>query len=196
MNYWSRSTFQGITDSCNRRHAQIRVDFHDTIVAYLRSIHQDPQFCVKIVSSLPKQVTERYYEERNSTGYEIPLDQAHLSRVTKALGAQHMSQMVLGQVDKPNTQQPHQSTEGQDVNRFELLGRPLQSLTLVRINYADGYKEDVPKALFLLTTFFLVHPEHLERQGLFRVNGDRSKIEELSIHMQLGDFSILSKFKD
>lgn len=54
---------------------------------------------------------------------------------------------------------------------------------MVRINYEDGYKEDVPKAVFLLTTYFLVHPQHLEKQGLFRVNGDRSKIEELSIHM-------------
>lgn len=88
------------------------------------------------------------------------------------------------------------SNEAADVNRFELLGRALNSLVLVRINYADGYKEDVPKALFLLTTFFLVHPEHFEKQGLFRVNGDRSKIEELSIHMQLGDFSILSKFQN
>ena len=77
-----------------------------------------------------------------------------------------------------------------EVNRFELLGRALHNLLLVRINYGDGYKEDVPKAIFLLTTYFLVHPEQLEKQGLFRVNGDRSKIEELSIHMQLDDFSI------
>ena len=53
--------------------------FHDTIVDYLKTIHSEPQFCVKIVSSLPKQVTERYYTERNATGYEIPLDQAHIS---------------------------------------------------------------------------------------------------------------------
>jgi hypothetical protein len=43
-------------------------------VNYLRTIDSQPQFCVKIVSSLPKQITERYYTERNATGYEIPLD--------------------------------------------------------------------------------------------------------------------------
>jgi len=76
------------------------------------------------------------------------------------------------------------------------LGRPLNSLQTVTINYPEGYKEDVPKAIFLLTTYFLVHPEHLKCKGLFRVNGDRTLIEELSIHMQLGNFSILKSFID
>lgn len=41
-----------------------------------------------------------------------------------------------------------------------------------------------------------MHPEHLESQGIFRINGDRTQIEELSIHMQLGDFSILKQYAD
>ena len=36
----------------------------------------------------------------------------------------------------------------------------------------------------------------MKSKGLFRVNGDRSLIEELSVHLQLGDFSILQKFKN
>jgi len=36
-----------------------------------------------------------------------------------------------------------------------------------------------------------MYPKHLDNQGLFRINGDRTLIEELSIHLQLGDFSIL-----
>jgi hypothetical protein len=70
-----------------------------------------------------------------------------------------------------------------DVNKFELLGRTLESLQVVTINYADGYKEEIPKCVFLLTQFFFVHKEHLESQGIFRINGDRTQIEELSIHM-------------
>lgn len=50
--------------------------------------------------------------------------------------------------------------------------------------------------MFLLTSYFRLHKEHFKKQGLFRVNGDRSLIEELSIHLQLGDFSILTKFQE
>ena len=66
---------------------------------------------------------------------------------------------------------------------FELLGRPLSCLQRVTIRYADDYKEEIPKIVFLLTTFFRVNSEHFKKQGLFRVNGDRSIIEELSIHL-------------
>ena len=38
-----------------------------------------------------------------------------------------------------------------DVNKFELLGRTLESLQVVTINYPDGYKEVIPKCVFLLT---------------------------------------------
>ena len=41
-----------------------------------------------------------------------------------------------------------------------------------------------------------MHSHHFEAKGIFRVNGDRSIIEEISTHMQLGDFSILDKFKE
>lgn len=78
---------------------------------------------------------------------------------------------------------PGKQQTGSEPGKFELLGRPLKGLPLVRINYKDGYHEDVPKVIFILTTFFFVHPEHFKKQGLFRVNGDRSLIEELSIHL-------------
>jgi len=47
-----------------------------------------------------------------------------------------------------------------------------------------------------LTTFFRLNSEHFKKQGIFRVNGDRSVIEELGIHLGLGDFSILKRFVD
>jgi len=48
----------------------------------------------------------------------------------------------------------------------------------------------------LLTTYFENKPEHFASEGLFRVNGERAKIEELSIYLTMGDFSILQKFED
>lgn len=81
-----------------------------------------------------------------------------------------------------------------EANKFELLGRPLQCLPRVRIDMTENYKEEIPKIVFLLTTYFRVNKAHFKRQGLFRVNGDRSVIEELSIHLQLGDFSVLKRF--
>lgn len=81
VGYFAKSGFTGWFDGCGKKNAagQFTMAFHDTIVDYLKTIQSEPQYCVKIVSSLPKQVTERYYTERNATGYEIPLDQAHIS---------------------------------------------------------------------------------------------------------------------
>lgn len=94
--------------------------------------------------------------------------------------------------ENPNTTVSANAT--QETNIYELLGRPLNCLQRVTVRYENDYKEEIPKIVFLLTTFFRVNKQHFEKQGLFRVNGDRSIIEELSIHLQLGDFSILNRF--
>jgi hypothetical protein len=67
----------------------------------------------------------------------------------------------------------------------------------IKLQHVDGkYLEEIPLVIFLLTTFFESRPEHFTREGLFRVNGDKQKIEELSIYLSMGDFSILKKFED
>jgi hypothetical protein len=53
--------------------ANTTVAFHSDIVAYLRTIDRDPQFCLKIIGALPKVLTEKYYQERNKMNYEIPM---------------------------------------------------------------------------------------------------------------------------
>ena len=82
LTYWVKSMGSGWFSSCRRNNRQIPVNYHESIVAFLQKIDKDPQFCMKLVSSLPKETTERYYEERNSLGYEIPLSKAHLTRTT------------------------------------------------------------------------------------------------------------------
>jgi|APCry1669189241_1035207.scaffolds.fasta_scaffold125558_1 hypothetical protein len=62
-----------------------------------------------------------------------------------------------------NNKAPNLTSQTQvngDTNKFEVLGRPLSSLPTVRINYKNGYKEDVPKIVFLLTTYFLENSKH------------------------------------
>jgi hypothetical protein len=61
----------------------------------------------------------------------------------------------------------------------------------IRVEHSDSYTEEIPRIIFLLTTYFENKPEHFAREGLFRVNGERAKIEELSIYLTMGDFSIL-----
>lgn len=117
--------------------------FHSDIVHYLQTIDTDPQYCVKTISSLPKAVTEQYYEERNKQGYEIPLNQGHLVRASAMVPEKPVAALAL-------------QLEG-DSNKFELIGMPLHSFPTVQINYAKGYKEVIPKIFFLLTTFFRVN---------------------------------------
>ena len=76
LGWLAKKTLTSVLESCGKSatRGHITYFFHETIVNYLRTIDSQPQFCVKIVSSLPKQITERYYTERNATGYEIPLD--------------------------------------------------------------------------------------------------------------------------
>lgn len=62
--YTTKSQLQGgFFDSCNNKMQFNNVDFfyHEDIVHYLRVIDSDPQFCVKIISALPKPITEKYY---------------------------------------------------------------------------------------------------------------------------------------
>lgn len=67
----------------------------------------------------------------------------------------------------------------------------------IKLQHADTkYLEEIPLVIFLLTTFFENNPQHFTREGLFRVNGDKQKIEEMSIYLSMGDFSILKKFED
>lgn len=84
----------------------------------------------------------------------------------------------------------------EEQNKYELLGKTLTAFPTLELRHSDTYSEVVPKIFFLLTTFFKINSKHLNSEGLFRVNGDRQKIEELSVHLQLGNFSILDKFKD
>ena len=49
--------------------------------------------------------------------------------------------------------------------------------------------------MFLLTQYFLENPEHLDREGLFRVNGEKQSINKLATHLQLGHFAILNDYK-
>lgn len=85
---------------------------------------------------------------------------------------------------------------GDVVNENELLGNIVGNLPLVRIRYDENYSEEIPKIFYLLTTFFSYHPDHLKREGLFRVNGERAKIKALDIHLSLGDYSVLKRYGD
>lgn len=79
----------------------------------------------------------------------------------------------------------------------ELFSNSINCMPIIKLQHADGkYLEEIPLVIFLLTTFFESKPEHFTREGLFRVNGDKQKIEELSIYLSMGDFSILKKFED
>jgi len=122
------------------------VRYHESIVAFLQKVDRDPEFCVRLVSSLPKEITEKYYEERNREGYEIPLAKSHLSRNTQSISAQRASQLLF---TTPQTD----STTGQANN--ELFSNSIAGMQTIRLNHADTkYIEEIPLVIFMLTTFF------------------------------------------
>jgi hypothetical protein len=69
------------------------------------------------------------------------------------------------------------------VNESELLGNILSNFSKVKIVNNDNDFEVIPEIFYLLTAYFEHYPEHVKREGLFRVNGERAKIKELDIHL-------------
>ena len=57
-------------------------------------------------------------------------------------------------------------------------------------------EDDVPEIFILLIKFFDDNPELLKTEGLFRLAGDIEKIEELSIHMSMGNYFFLTKLNN
>lgn len=60
----------------------------------------------------------------------------------------------------------------------------------------ESGKQEIPVVFFLLTQFFYTNPKHFEEEGLFRKNGDSVNINEISIHLSRGNFSILQEVAD
>ena len=81
-------------------------------------------------------------------------------------------------------------------NENEILGNLLTNLPLIKIRYEGNYYEEVPRIFFVLVTYFKFHDQHLKREGLFRVNGEKAKIKELDTHLAMGDYSVLKRYAD
>ena len=102
---------------------------------------------------MPKEITERYYVERNEQDYEINLPSAQMAQDALSMGKQRTSQFLVTEAAGRNTGIAGGSI-GDVVNENELLGNIVGNLPLVKIRYDDNYSEEVPKIFYLLTTFF------------------------------------------
>jgi hypothetical protein len=49
-------------------------------------------------------------------------------------------------------------------------------------------EDDVPEIFILLVSFFEVHPYLLETEGIFRITSSIDKIDELQLHMVMGNY--------
>lgn len=47
--------------------------------------------------------------------------------------------------------------------------------------------EDVPEVFVLLVKYFEEYPELLETEGIFRISGCSDMVEELQIHLSMGN---------
>lgn len=58
------------------------------------------------------------------------------------------------------------------------------------------HADDVPEVFILLISFFQVYPYHLKTEGLFRKAAQATKLDELQMHMSMGNYYYLTKLKD
>lgn len=52
--------------------------------------------------------------------------------------------------------------------------------------------EEVPEIFILLISFFEVQPHLLKTEGLFRIAASLDKVDELQVHVAMGNYSYLS----
>ena len=56
--------------------------------------------------------------------------------------------------------------------------------------------DEVPEIFILLISYFEVYTEHLKTEGLFRKAAQTIKLDELQMHMSMGNYYYLTKLKD
>lgn len=72
-----------------------------------------------------------------------------------------------------------------------MLGKHLYEFKQVPGANAD--MEDVPEIFVLLVSYFEVQPHLLKTEGLFRIAASLDKIDELQVHMTMGNYSYLTQ---
>ena len=53
-------------------------------------------------------------------------------------------------------------------------------------------RDDVPEIFILLVTYFEVQPHLLKTEGLFRIAASLDKIDELQVHISMGNYFYLT----
>lgn len=62
LSYFSQAAFTGYFTTCrSRKKGEWDYNFYSNLVEYFREIESNPQFCVKIVCALPKEITEVWF---------------------------------------------------------------------------------------------------------------------------------------
>ena len=72
MGKWSRM-LSNLSMSCggnNNNHVQRST--HSNVLQFLITKEQDSKFCAAVLSGLPKEIMQRYFEERRAINYEPP----------------------------------------------------------------------------------------------------------------------------
>jgi hypothetical protein len=57
---------------------------------------------------------------------------------------------------------------------------------------ANPDQEDVPVIFVLLVSYFEVQPHLLKTEGLFRIAASLDKIDEMQVHLSMGNYSYLA----
>lgn len=146
LGWWQQNMFTGHFITCrSKKKSEWDYRFYSNLVEYFREIQSNPQFCVKIVQALPKEITEVWFQERQKYNYEIPLTMKDLQQ-PNLVGRSNVSLRLTDNVGGEKL--PDSGASG---NKYELLGQTLERLELVRVRYESGYSELVPKIVFMLT---------------------------------------------
>ena len=69
----------------------------------------------------------------------------------------------------------------------------MSDMQTVKIQITKTNSIEIPLIIFLLTQFFNENPTLLDTEGIFRVNGDKKVIDDIKVHLLLGNYKILDE---
>ena len=182
MGKWARVA-SNLSMSCggnNNNH--VRRSNHSNVLSFLREKELDSKFCASVISGLPKEIMQRYFEERKAANYEPPEfmadDVSNFAALKNTASGQMQQLNARGEERKEPPKKAVTRTS-------DVFGKSLEYFELVP-NHAE---DSVPLVFHLLIGYFQANPEVLKTEGLFRVATDLTLVHELEVHIAMRNYS-------
>ena len=126
MGKWA-SMMSNMAMNCNGNGHNLvrRLDFNH-VLDFLKEKEDDPKFCASVLAGLPKEIMQKYFDERRSTNYEPPEfmpEAAELGGIAALKNSQSVAveDLVFVREEESDEPEPEKTTDvfGKSLKEFK-----------------------------------------------------------------------------